>query len=343
MYGLFLFSLIGAGISIILLQIVIGQFGIRTEALEQHYSFLYVILFLLISGTFFHVMARSIITRLRSLREHMFHYREGRLDVRIADRTDDEIGDLARSVNEMAASLQGSLERELLSERMKVELIAGISHDLRTPLTSLTGYLGLLHSSLQDASQASIDYAEICERKTRELSTQIEALLEYSYMEVPASPLHKVSLNLVALTEQVVVDFIPQMEREGIDWELAGERVLPVNVDPNLIVRVFHNLIANSLTHGKEGERIRIECQRSADGFAQVQVVNYGAPIDAKELPHIFERGYRGSDAHSLHCDGRGIGLSVALKIIELHEGRLEVHSDSAQTCFTVILPLAPG
>ncbi|MFB9329976.1 sensor histidine kinase [Paenibacillus aurantiacus] len=341
-YGIFAGSIAGAVLTIVIVQSLLGRFaGWDAEQAEERYSFLYAAFFLLLTVIYFYLLSRRMLARIGEIRRTLAVIQAGNLDVHMTDAASDEIGELARSVNAMSASLRHSIERELRSERMRSEMVAGISHDLRTPLTSLSGYLGLLRGSLRHDLDASEEYAGICERKSRELTERIEELLAYSLRQYAAMPLRRELISARALAEQVMIDFIPRTEEEGVEWVIEGDGRVLVSADPKLLARVLHNLIDNGLTYGKEGGLLRITI-RHADRKRQVElaIINYGPPIDVRDLPHIFDWNYRGRGASVPHADGNGIGLASARQIAELHDGRLEVASDSRETVFRLILPV---
>jgi signal transduction histidine kinase len=274
--------------------------------------------------------------------ETVMHIAEGHFDRKVPVRRRSEFGNLAVHINQLIDQHQIALEEERKTEQTKNELITNVSHDLRTPLTSIVGYLGLIE---QDQYRDEVElrhYAQIAYDKSQRLNVLINDLFEYTRMRHDVVPLHSVMFNLIEMMGQLLVQYRVQMERAGMAGKLhTSEPKLMVEGDPNKLVRVFENLISNAITYGSSGSAVDIHLRREADE-AVVQVINYGDPIPATDLPHIFDRFYRVDKSRADHSGGSGLGLAIAKGIVENHGGRISVTSHSYETVFKVNLPLAP-
>ncbi|WP_407946756.1 sensor histidine kinase [Paenibacillus tarimensis] len=335
-----------AGVTIMLLQYLLGAAGADEAALvqaEERYAFGYFTGFLLLTLFFFHLLAGRMIARIEQLHTYVEQMKQGDLSIRIPAGPADEIGKLAGHIHDMAGSLKTMREKERASERAKNEMIAGLSHDLRTPLTSLSGYLELLDKKLQE--QSADDEIRrpvgIARRKCAEMSELLEELTDFSSLADALPVQAKQLLSIRELVEQVLVDHIPQMERADMSYTIQ-ERTAGIMIiaDPSLMARLLDNLISNAVRYGKDGKRIVIDLD-GTKGELVISVTSYGNPIPAEALPRLFERFYRVDPSRSRKHGGRGLGLAICKHITELHNGSIEASSGPEGTTFTVRLTRA--
>ncbi len=267
-----------------------------------------------------------------------FHYR-------IPIRGKSAYAVLGSHVNRLSERLQSALEEERRAEQTKNELITNVSHDLRTPLTSVIGYLGLIE---QDRYRDEVElrhYTQIAYEKSLRLNVLINDLFEYTRMRNDTVDLKPSVFNLVEMLGQLLVQYDVMLREAGMEGKLHREEpTVMLHADADKMVRVFENLISNAMTYGKEGKRIDIYIRRLDARTALAEVVNYGEPIPAIDLPHIFDRFYRVDKARSQWSGGSGLGLAISKSIVEKHGGTIEATSDSRRTSFRVRLPIhLPG
>lgn len=294
------------------------------------------ILFLL----FFFLMTREIISGFEQIGNSLEAIAAGNLEHRVPPLGRDELGQLAENVNRMAERLHQSITRERLARQAKDELVTSVSHDLHYPLTSILGYLDLIESDRYRDEVELRHYTQIVYSKALRLQKMIEDLFEYTRLSSGGIQLNLHLLDLGELLEQLVVEMQPLLEQAGVDCRTfppAG-RVL-VRGDGDQLVRVFENLLANAARYGREGKYMDLAWREEGDR-AVVEVINYGPPIPAGELPHIFERFYRVEKSRAEFSGGTGLGLAIAKNIVELHGGRIAAFSDPRRTLFEVRLPL---
>lgn len=265
---------------------------------------------------------------------------QGDLDHQVPVSQQNELGELAAYINQFVLHLRQSLDDERKAEQTKNELITNVSHDLRTPLTSILGYLGLI---VQDRYRDEVEmrhYVQIAYEKSERLKVLINDLFEYTRMRHDSIQLRQMSFNLVEMLGQLLLQYKVVIEQEGMVCELSQEAsVYMVNGDPNKLVRVFENLLANAITYGRDGKRIDMRIWQSGD-MAVVEIANYGEPIPSTDLPYIFDRFFRVDKARTDHTGGSGLGLAIAKSIVEKHEGTISVTSDTYATAFQVKIPL---
>lgn len=151
--------------------------------------------------------------------------------------------------------------------------------------------------------------------------------------------MHVSSLDLVQLLAQLLEEFYPSFVNAGLHYELIADREsLGIEGDPELLARVFENLIGNAIKYGAEGKQLRVYLV-TEENFVTVRVVNYGKLIPAEELPHVFDRFYRVEQSRNAKTGGTGLGLTIAKNIVEMHRGEITVTSDWSGTAFVVRLP----
>lgn len=267
---------------------------------------------------------------------------DGRLkmDHQIAVRRGNVFDDFASNVNRMSERLQLALEEERRAEQAKNELITNVSHDLRTPLTSVVGYLGLIE---QDRYRDEVElrhYVGIAYEKSQHLHELINDLFEYTRMRHDTIALNLGPINLVEMLGQLLVQYHMPLQEAGIKGELhSSENMIMVRADAAKLARVFENLISNAMAYGREGKRIDVTVSL-LEGRVAVDVINYGEPISAIDLPHIFDRFYRADKSRTRWTGGSGLGLAISKSIVELHHGFIEASSNAERTVFRVTMPL---
>lgn len=334
----FICSILLATVSIITFQILIGNIYGQVTELEKKYSFLYLIAFLTFTTIYFAFMTKTMTKRLSEINKNVKQISSGNFEIHIPISKNDEIGELAANVNRMAKSLKESIENEKKSQEMKTEMISNISHDLRTPVTSLIGYADLLGNQLHSNREECEQYVSILKRKSYELKNQVDDLLEYCQINYREIELYKSVVNMKAFIEQIMIDFVPQLDDADMSFCINGDKELHVEMDVALMVRLFENVISNSIMYGKDGKQILIQISKR-DMNVEIEIKNFGQCIPNENLPYVFEKFYRGEKSRSSHTGGKGMGLAIARSIAELHKGDITVCSNEKETVFAIVLP----
>ncbi|MCG7409638.1 ATP-binding protein [Paenibacillus sp. ACRRX] len=264
---------------------------------------------------------------------------KGQFQHTIPVKPEHELGRVAESINEMSAQLSQSIQEERNAEKTKNDLITGVSHDLRTPLTSILGFLELID---KDRYQDEIElryYVNIAYEKANSLKKLIDDLFEYTRIN-NGLPLELKELHIVSFIRQLAEEFVPSLENAGMTCRIHTEHeTLKVLADGDRLVRAYENLVSNAIQYGRKGQYVDIEIGVSREG-AVVSITNYGDPISERDLPFIFDRFYRVEQSRSKATGGTGLGLAITKSIIEVHGGRISVMSDRRQTTFETRLPL---
>jgi signal transduction histidine kinase len=268
---------------------------------------------------------------------------EGRFDVAVPVKQKDDFGVLAADINSLIARLRTSLDEERRAEQTKNELITNVSHDLRTPLTSILGYLGLVDDDKYRDEVELRQYVQIANAKAKRLHVLIDDLFEYTRMRHGGMPMRSTRFNLTELLGQLLTQHRLGLQQAGMTASLtAPQAAVDVVGDPDKLVRVFENLLTNAMRYGRDGQRVDVVV-REAAGFAEVDVVNYGEPISAADLPYLFDRFYRADKSRTEGAEGAsgsGLGLAIAKGIVDKHGGMIAAYSDAGSTMFQVRLPL---
>ncbi|WP_020618477.1 sensor histidine kinase [Paenibacillus daejeonensis] len=286
-----------------------------------------------------HEMSARLSSYLEEITAGLRRIADGHLDGRIA--VDSGYGELARvadNINEMADRLSRSIEEERNAEKTKNDLITGVSHDLRTPLTSILGFLEVIENDRYRDEVEMRHYVGIAYEKSQKLKTLIDDLFEYTRIN-NGLPLELDAIDLVGFLRQLAEEFVPHLDRAGMACRIqTAEDTIFIQADGNLLVRSFENLIANAISYGSQGHYVDIVIATNGRE-ASVQIINYGDPIPARDIPFIFDRFYRGDRSRS--SGGTGLGLAIVKSIVEVHGGQVSAASSTKKTVFESRFPLA--
>lgn len=269
------------------------------------------------------------------------HYiAQGHLDHRIPFRLKGSEQHVISSVNALVDSAVKSMDDERKIEKSKDELITNVSHDLRTPLTSIIGYLGLIEDKQYQSEEDILKYTHTAYEKAKQMKNLVEDLFEYTKVQQHGAPVNIMRIDLNQLLEQLTASFELEGQHRGIE---ISSKVVPnplmIEADPEKLGRVFNNLVANAFKYGNGASYIRVDARQRADQV-EVTVANDGTPIPAQSLDHLFERFYRAEASRSRATGGTGLGLAIVKSIVDLHHGTVTVTSDENETVFVVTLPL---
>ncbi|MFB8372766.1 sensor histidine kinase [Paenibacillus taichungensis] len=289
---------------------------------------------------FFFLFTRRVMLVLDEITAGIQEVAKGELSHRIEVKTSDEFGVVAASINQMAEQLQLSLQEERSAVAAKNDLITGISHDLRTPLTSILGFLEYIE---KDRYQDEIEmryYVSIAYEKSLTLRKLIDDLFEYTRVSGGSLPLSLTSLNLNPFLMQLAEEFSPMLEEAGMTYKIiGGQEPLWIQAAPGELVRAYENLFSNAIRYGAQGKVMEIALSLEGEE-AVVRISNYGEPIPAQDLPHLFDRFYRVDKSRSRDTGGTGLGLAIAKSMIELHHGSIAAYSEQGRTDFVTRFPV---
>lgn len=307
-----------------------------------HFETVVVLVFVLIGivlfTAIFYLLQKRSFSYIQKLSDAMREIADGNLNTYVQVEDDNEFSDMASNLNYMIKELNALMERERESERTKNELITNIAHDLRTPLTSIIGYLELISNSKNLTEETRIKYTEVAYTKAKKLQKLIEDLFGLTKLNCGKIALNLSKVDLVKLLTQLMEEFYPSFSNNNLSYSLKSNvNTAIITADPNLLARLFENLIGNAIKYGADGKEINVKID-AAPSIVKVSVINYGKVIPEEEVGFIFDKFYRLEQSRSSKTGGTGLGLAIAKNIVELHSGTIEVKSNFEGTHFIVSL-----
>jgi signal transduction histidine kinase len=291
---------------------------------------------------FYLLLTKKFINYIREISEGINQISQGNLDNRINIKNEDEFAFLADKLNQMADDIKGIMENERRIEYSKNELITSVAHDLRTPLTSIIGYLDLVSNKELD-QETQRKYVSIAYNKSKRLEKLIEDLFTYTKFNFGEVKADVTEVDMVKLMNQLVDEFYPSFTENHLEYEFISESPTAViRADGNLLARALANLISNAIKYGTEGKNIVIKLGGMEEDGIRISITSFGIVIPPEDLEKIFVRFYRVESSRSSETGGSGLGLAIAKSIIEMHGGTIYAGSDEHATIFTVELKNEP-
>ena len=278
--------------------------------------------------------------QLRHVIDELHYIADGHFDHRIPFVVKTDLQKVIDSINALVDSTVASMEEERQIEQSKDDLITNVSHDIRTPLTSIIGYLGLLKSSELNEDQTK--YIQIAYDKALQMKALAEDLFEYTTLRSSTNnKLVLTPLHVNSMLEQVAAGFELEAEKKNIAFNVVTRpRDLVIDSDAKMIVRMLNNLISNALKYGRGATEINLIANKVNNEFVELRVENNGEQIPKKSLQKIFDRFYRVESSRNLKTGGTGLGLAITKSIVDLHGGNIKCQSTSELTSFIIQLPL---
>ena len=264
-------------------------------------------------------LSRSVASRLSDVSDAAREVGSGDLAARATVSGDDEITDMARSFNHMAAELEDVREREQ-------QFLMAVSHDLRTPLTTISGYAEALDAG--DVSQEDLSrVAGILHGQTEQLSRLVEDLMALARVDAREFHLKPETVDVSQLTSGVVDGYRPGADTAGVSIDVECSEPLPILVDPQRLIQVLGNLVDNALRYTPEAGRISVVCRGDGRDTATISVTNSGPGIAPSDLPHVFERLYVADRYRAQRPSGSGLGLAIVAELVDAMGGTVSCES----------------
>lgn len=276
------------------------------------------------------IVTQDIIKPIRQLERGVKEIKEGNLDFKMTSSQQNELGQVIRYFDAMREALKQSIDHQVAMEENRKELISSISHDLKTPITSIKGYVEGILEGVANTPEKQSNYLRVIHEKSKDLDALIDQLFLFSKLDLKQLPYHFTEVPLVAYLE----DLVSEMR---LGWE-SPEHQLVLTVDPSVaqlkiaidaqhMKRVLVNLIHNSMRY-MDKTPARIEVQASLEGEMVVLCVrDNGMGISEQDLEHIFTRFYRVDPSRNTQAGGSGLGLAIARQIVEHHNGTITASS----------------
>lgn len=300
----------------------------------------FLLIFVPLSILFFFFLTKPYSIYFNEISKGINNLARGDFKQRIHIQSNDEFGDIAQDINLASEKLEEAIARGDFSESSKDQLVVNLAHDLRTPLTSVLGYLDLILKDEKLTMEQTRHFLTIAFTKSQRLERLIDELFEITRMNYGMLNIEKKPINMSELLIQLNEELYPVFEKNHLIARLNITPHLPILGDGELLARVFENLLTNANRYGYDGQFVDINGFIDS-GEVVVQVVNYGDSIPQKDLPHLFDVFFTGDKARAHQEGGTGLGLFIAKNIVEQHNGTISAESSLKHTIFEVRLPQA--
>lgn len=300
-----------------------------------------IILALVIFLMVFFLLTHRVMAYMMNILQGACKMADGDFSHRIDVRYHDEFSCIADSINRMADTVETMKQKEQEAEETKNELITNVAHDLRTPLTSIIGYIDIVNNMPDLSEKQRSEYLKITWEKARKLEKLINELFSFTKISYGGMPMRMEKIDVIKMLEQEADELYPTFKENELECLLETDAdSCMIMADGEQLVRVFDNLLGNAIKYGRYGKMIRIRTL-TENTQIQIQIVNYGSVIPAENLPFLFEKFYKVDASRQTSSEGTGLGLAIAKSIVESHGGSISARSSFEGTVFEVVLPTA--
>ncbi|MGC5776409.1 sensor histidine kinase [Paenibacillus pabuli] len=314
-------------------QAVFMQFSPQNENIINRMVFLILLLALFIGSLFILIAARYLVKPIQVLTRATKRLAKGDFDVDIQTKRVDEMGALTHSFNEMASEL-----KQL--EQMRQDFVSNVSHEIQTPLTSISGFAVAMKNSSLVAEADRHYYLDIIITESGRLSRLSDNLLELASLDSEHHPFEATTYNLDEQIRQIIVTCEPQWSTQNIQVHLELAEPIQVTADRDQLNQVWMNLLGNSIKFTPAGGHIHIQTSQVANGIL-FTITDTGIGIAPEQLEYVFDRFYKTDLSRNRSISGNGLGLAIVKKIVMLHHGTVEMKSQEGEgTTVKVHLPL---
>lgn len=294
-----------------------------------------IIAFIVVCGAVFTV--RRVKRQIAEMSDALEDVKNGNGNRRILLEMHELTAPLAYGINDIILSYEHRLSVFCQTEETNRQLMTSLSHDVRTPLTTLIGYLDAVHKGVVSGEERE-NYIETARRKAHNLKEYIDVLFDWFKLGSNEFSMSMVTVDLTELTRNILIDWIPIFEDAQMDFTIdIPEKPFPVKVDPDGYMRILNNLVQNVISHS-HADKIEIALSEQGENI-KILLADNGVGIEKGDLKHIFERLYKCDKGRSEK--GSGLGLSIAHQLVEKMGGWIDVESASGSgTTFTLCFPL---
>lgn len=277
-------------------------------------------------------------SQLSLIRDALNDIKAGNMNRRVLARESDLTKQICYDINEIAMNSQSRLIQQKQSEQAYKRLMTSLSHDVKTPLASLVGYLEAIESKMVTGAEQE-EYIRVAMEKAHHLKDFVTSLFEWVKLDAGEQIFHFELCDLNEFSRNIMADWVPLLENDGLSYDIEiPEREYMTRVDLTAYTRIFNNLLQNILMHSN-ATQVSLTITET-EQQVKITVADNGKGIPASDLPHIFERMYQCDYARS--GKGNGLGLSIAKELVSVHKGTITANSVPGNgTTFTIILPKA--
>lgn len=268
-------------------------------------------------------ITRRKMAYIEEISQGLIEISSGNLDFKVSRKGNDQLALLSDNINDMSSKLSRKIEEERRAEETKNQLITNVSHDLRTPLTSIMGYLGLIKEKRYESEEQLNDYVNIAFNKSEKLKVLIQDLFEYTKMANKVIEFQKTEIIINELLMQLTEEFVPVFQENNLTLktDILKEKIT-LNLDGNKTVRALENLLMNSVKYSFKETIVNLKLYKDENKVIMC-IHNKGENIPKGDLEYLFERFYRVDKSRTGDSSGSGLGLAIAKNIIENQNGKI--------------------
>ncbi|WP_430786606.1 sensor histidine kinase [Virgibacillus flavescens] len=288
------------------------------------------VILIVTNGLLTYIVSKSIINPIRELSNAAKRISEGDLDLPIESDKKDELGQLTNIFNDMRINVKEANQAQLRYEKNRKELIASISHDLKTPLTSIKGYVTGLQDGVANTPEKLDRYMDTIYQKTNDMDHLIDELFLYSKLDLDREPFDFEEVELGSFLADYVEELSFDLEKSCVSMEFEADQTSTylVEADRRHLKRAITNIVQNSMKYmDKDHKKMQVRLNSDVD-LVTVEISDNGSGITKEELPYIFDRFYRTDGSRNSSTGGSGLGLAITKKIIDEHGGTVWAESD---------------
>lgn len=299
----------------------------------------FLIIYIPLSILLFYLFTRTYSNYFTEISAGIRHLADGDFTYNVQVESKDEFRQIATDLNEASRLLQEAINAQTLSQRSKETLIANLAHDLRTPLTSVIGYLNLLNEQRELSGAQKDEYTRIAYTKSIYLEELIGTLFDVSKLDLSLQVIEKTPIDIQQLLLQLLDEMDALVEERDVSITKQIDSNLFIMGNGKELARVFENLLSNALFYGDLSQPIRVKAEKRGVGV-HIRISNHGAPIEKEKLPHLFDMFYTVDQVRNIPSKQTGLGLYIAKTIVEKHDGTIQVWNGDGQIHFDVLLPV---
>lgn len=323
---------------LISLQLIIIPILLLIEMSHTFKLILFTVLFLITVSLFF-IRIHFIQSR-KSIVASLRRAIDGNLQTRLYTTNDNSLDDVIFSINELITELEKVQVDARKSQEARKQLLSSISHDIRTPLTSIIGYVDALKDGIASSEDERREYLEILSKKSSSLKQLVDQIFNMAKLDADEFHMQKESLDFAEITRESLIEFLPELSKHNIELQVyIPETPCPITADHLSLVRIIGNLTKNAIHYGKVGKVVGIELLETTSEY-QLLIWDKGPGISNNDLENVFERMYRSDQSRNAPHGGSGLGLAIAKALVEKNGGKIWAESIPwERTTFSFSIP----
>jgi signal transduction histidine kinase len=252
---------------------------------------------------------------------------KGNFRTRLLAKDDCLFDEVVFSINELIEELEKVQIQSVKSQTARKSLLSSISHDIRTPLTSIIGYIDALKDDIATSEDEKQEYLKILSKKAGSLKQLIDEIFDMAKLDADEIPMKEESLDLAEIVRESLIEFLHEIKNNRVELHISiPEKNCLVMADRLSLIRIIRNIIKNALEYGKDGQILGIELMEKANEY-QLYIWDQGPGIPKEDLEFVFERMYQGDQSRTPFSKGSGLGLAIAKALVEKNQGKIWVES----------------